>query len=87
MISNNIDINKLTILLQKFNTKFRYRNGSSKNINNYDIDKIVNVYTTVCRYTSDNTILKPRLVIKYMEKQYDGIISLSIPFDNYQDLL
>ena len=43
MISNNIDINKLTILLKKFNTKFRYRNGASKNISNYDIVRIVNV--------------------------------------------
>jgi len=87
MISNNIDINKLTILLKKFNTKFRYRNGASKNISNYDIVRIVNVYTKVCRYTGGQSTLKPHLVIKYIEKQQDGIICLSIPFDHYSDLL
>ena len=93
MISNdniNDNINKLTILLQKFNSNFRYRNGDVKNISNYDIDTIVNVYTKVCKYAgnnNNNNLLKQHLVIKYMEKEKDGIICLSIPLDNYEDLL
>lgn len=83
---NDMDIHKLNILLRKFDSKFRYKNGNKKTIR-YNIDQIKDVYTKLCKYTNNENNFKMHLIIKFTLKNEDGIICLNLLLDNYQDLI
>jgi hypothetical protein len=85
---SSINNKHLIMILTRFNDKFRYKDNEKKTTNKmYDIDKIEDVYTKVCKYTQDKINEKTHLVIRFTTKNEEGIICLSILLDNYNDLI
>jgi hypothetical protein len=85
---STINNKHLIMILTRFNDKFRYKDNEKKSTNKmYDIDKIEDVYTKVCKYTQDKINEKTHLVIRFTVKDEEGIICLSVLLDNYNDLI
>ena len=85
---STINNKHLIMILTRFNDKFRYKDNEKKTTNKmYDIDKIEDVYTKVCKYSQDKINEKTHLVIRFTAKNEEGIICLSILLDNYNDLI
>jgi|LauGreSuBDMM15SN_2_FD.fasta_scaffold152208_2 hypothetical protein len=85
---SSINNKHLIMILTRFNDNFRYKDNEKKTTNKmYDIDKIEDVYTKVCKYTQDKINEKTHLVIRFTIKNEEGIICLSILLDNYNDLI
>ena len=86
-----LDNHKLESILNRFNTKFRYRNNEGKELDslmNLSI-KIIDAKIKSCIYSNklNSNIPKNHLIIKYKNITENEIISLNILLDSYIDIL
>ena len=84
---SSINNNNLIMILTRLKDNFRYRNKEKTTNKIYEIERIENVYTKVCKYNQDKLNEKTRLVIQFTAKDEDGIICLNLLLDKYQDLI
>ena len=84
---SSINNNNLIMILTRLKDNFRYRNKEKTTNKIYEIERIENVYTKVCKYNQDKLNEKTHLVIQFTAKDEDGIICLNLLLDKYQDLI
>ena len=84
---STITNNHLNMILTRLKDKFRYRNKEKTTNKIYEIERIENVYTKVCKYNQKQLNEKTHLVIRFTAKDEDGIICLNLLLDNYEDLI
>jgi len=88
----NSSNNEVFGIIKRFNYKYKlrrhpgYPNPNKLPIYTQDIS-LIKIYKRVCTYSNNENNYKDNLVIKYKYKNTEEIVSLNLPWDEYNDLL